>query len=295
MRHGHATGMKTAARATLALGAVIALGEGAAAAADPTTGDCLAASDASLRSGNQHKLREERAQLLTCAVASCPADIRRECLHRVDEVNAQIPTIIFAAKDGAGNDLSSVKVTVDGDVLAERLEGTALSIDPGRHTFTFETPGQPKVTKEFVIFEAQKDRRETIGFGSPPPEKPAVAGPATVVPAREEGLGTQKTLALVTAGIGVVGIGIGAVFGVLAISKRNDAQAACPGDCATADGVNKWADAGSAGNASTIGFVVGGLAVAGAAVLWFTAPRAARTASARLGFGPGSVRLEATW
>jgi hypothetical protein len=51
-------------------------------------------------------------------------------LRRVDEINAAIPTVIFEAKDGAGGDLSAVRVTMDGEVLAERLEGTALSINP---------------------------------------------------------------------------------------------------------------------------------------------------------------------
>ena len=136
-----------------------------ARAADPTTADCLAASEASFKSGNDHKLRAERAQLLICASPNCPADIRKECARRVDEVNAAIPTIIFEAKGASGADLSAVKVTMDGEVLAERLEGSALSIDPGEHTFVFETAGQPSLTKQFVIGEAQKERREAISFG----------------------------------------------------------------------------------------------------------------------------------
>jgi hypothetical protein len=131
-------------------------------AANPTTADCLTASEASLESGNEHHLRGERNQLLVCAAASCPADIRKECVRRVDEVNAAIPTITFEAKDGSGADVSAVKVTMDSEVLAERLEGTALSIDPGEHTFTFETAGQPAVTRKLVI-PGTTDGRTTNG------------------------------------------------------------------------------------------------------------------------------------
>src|SRR5580700_7074280 len=106
---------------SIAISASLLVAAAPAQAADPTTADCLAASDASLSSGNQHKLRAERSQLLTCAAASCPSDVRRECGSRVDEVNKQIPTIIFAAKDASGADLSAVKVTMDDEVLAERL------------------------------------------------------------------------------------------------------------------------------------------------------------------------------
>ena len=56
---------------------------------------------------------------------------------------------------------------MDGQPIAERLEGTALSIDPGAHTFTFETAGQANIEKQFVVHEGEKDRRERIVFGAP--------------------------------------------------------------------------------------------------------------------------------
>jgi hypothetical protein len=272
-----------------------------ALATDPTTADCLAASDASLKSGNEHKLRAERAELLICAATSCPADVRRECLRRVDEVNAAIPTVIFEAKDSAGNDLSAVALMMDGQLLAERLEGTALSIDPGEHDFVFRTAGQEPIERRFVIREGQKDRREAIVFGSAAPlastPAPVAAAPLAAAPAPEDpstGLGAQRTLAVVAAGVGVVGVGLGTVFGATALSKKNDAASECPTTMCTPSGLAKWNDAQSAGNASTVFFVVGGVALAGGAVLWFTAKPAA---SARIaaGVGPGSLQVKGVW
>jgi hypothetical protein len=162
-----------------------------ARAADPTTADCLAANNSAIDLRNDHKLRAARNQLLVCAASSCPADIRKECLRKVDEINAQIPTVTFEAKEAAsGKDLAAVKVTLDGQPLADRLEGTALSVDPGEHIFTFETEGQAPVTKQLVIIEAQKDRRETIVLGTPPPgpatpPPPAVATPGSRLQGRE--------------------------------------------------------------------------------------------------------------
>ena len=286
---------------TLAVSSALALVGPLAQAADPTTADCLAASDASLKSGNQHKLRAERSQLLVCAASSCPSDIRKECLGRVDEVNAQIPTIIFQLKDASGADLSAVKVTMDGEMLAERVEGTALSIDPGEHTFTFEVAGQAPVVRKLVIQQAQKDRRELIALAPeapavppapvPPPSLPAVPPPVEA----DQGMGTQKILAIVAGGVGVVGLGVGAAFGLIAMSKKSDAQSACPNQCATADGVSKWNDAASAGNISTIGFIVGGVGVAGAAVLWLTAPNTSHGASTQVGLGPGGLQVRGSW
>jgi hypothetical protein len=225
----------------------------------------------------------------------------------VDEVNAQVPTIIFAAKDPTGADLSAVKVTMDGEVITERLEGMALSIDPGEHTFLFETAGQPPLIAKYLIQQAQKDRREPLTFGTPtttPAEGPFTRKPngsqllySPPPPAEMgDGLGTQKILGIVAGGAGVVGLGLGAVFGVMAISEKNDAQSACPGNpCRTQDGVNKWSTASSTGNISTIGFVVGGVGLAGAAVLWFTAPHSTSGATAHVGFGPGLLQVKGTW
>ena len=67
-----------------------------------------------------------------------------------------MPTVVFEAKDAAGAIVFAVKVKMDGDLLAERLQGSALPIDPGEHTFTFEVAGRPSVEKHLMIFEGEK-------------------------------------------------------------------------------------------------------------------------------------------
>jgi hypothetical protein len=192
--------------APAALFAFVAFSAGGARAADPSTADCLGASESSIKLRGDHKLREARARLLVCAAASCPDDVRSECERHVTEVNASIPTLVFEAKDAGGNDLTAVKVTMDGAVLAERLEGTAISLDPGEHAFTFEVAGQPPVQKSFVLREGEKDRRERIVFGEtalPVVATPAAAAPAPATTISPEPSGSPwKAIGLVTAGAG---------------------------------------------------------------------------------------------
>jgi len=281
-----------------------------AGAADPTTADCLTANNSSIDLRNSHRLREARAQLLVCGATSCPSDIRKECLQHVDEVNAQIPTIIFEVKDASGRDLSAVKVTMDGQPLVDRLEGTALSVDPGEHTFLFETAGQPPVTKQLVLREAQKERHEAVTFGAagatPPPQPeqpllPAAQTPrspwrAPQVPQTSGArLGLQRTVGLVSAGVGVVGLVVGSVFGAMVLSKKSDAQNACPNACSNQHGVDLWNDAASSGNLATAFFVVGAVGIAAGATLWFTAPSSGSAPKAQVGIGPGALRLKGTW
>ena len=280
---------KTSFLPLLALGGLLV--GSPARAADPTVSECLAASDASLKSGNEHKLRAERVELLICSSSSCPSDIRKECMRRVDDVNASIPTIVFEVKDPGGIDLSDVKVTMDGEVLAERLDGTALAIDPGLHSFVFEAPNQPSVTKQLVIREAEKDRKESIQLGVAAAGDTADEPPAASASASGGGMPAQKVLAIVAAGIGVAGVATGSVFGVMAMQKKDDAEKLCPDQCADKKGTDAWSDAKQAGTFSTIGFVVGGVGLAGAAVLWFTAP----SAQAKVGIGPGSIQLRGSF
>jgi hypothetical protein len=138
-----------------------------ARSADPTTADCLNANERALAYRRSHKLRDARAQFLVCAAGTCPADVRNECSRRVVEVNAAIPTIVFEAKDAAGSDLSAVKVSMDGQPLADTLEGIPISLDPGAHQFVFETANNSPIQRSFVISEGQKGRREQVVFGSP--------------------------------------------------------------------------------------------------------------------------------
>jgi hypothetical protein len=287
----------------LAALAVSILGSPCARAKDPTVSDCLAATEASLKSGNEHHLRTERNQLLVCAAATCPADIRKECVRRIEDVNAAMPTILFEAKDAIGNDLSAVKVTMDGELIAGRLEGVSLSIDPGPHVFVFETAGQPLVTRRFVIRESEKDRREAIVFeglrtagGALAPASQAPFAAPSPEPTKD-GLGTQRVVGLVAGGVGVVGLAVGSAFGLSAISKKSAAQQACPNLCSTQSQVDAWSDAKAEGNVSTALFVVGGVALAGAVVLWLTAPApmSGPGATAQVGLGPRGIRLEGTW
>ncbi len=284
-----------------ALASVIGLARDARAA-DPRVAECLAESEASIKSGSEHRLRDERAHVLICAAGSCPAEIRRECANRVDELDAAIPTIVFEAKDAIGNDLTAVKVSMDGEALTDDLDGLPLPLDPGAHTFTFRAAGQPILEKAFVIRESQKDRLELIEFPPTATRAPARPG-AEQVPfapaapnAKNTGMGASSVLAIVAAGIGVAGLGTGAAFGLETASKRDSAEKVCPSACADQNGVNAWKDTQKWGDYSTVAFVVGGAGAAAAALLWLLGrPEPARPEGATVDVGLGGVRVSGRW
>jgi hypothetical protein len=82
---------------------------------------------------------------------------------------------------------------------------------------------------------------------------------------------TATAIALGAAGVATVGVG--AVFGFVALSKRSDAIDKCgsddPKNCQSREAVPLWGDAADAGTVSTIAFIAGGALVAAGAVVWF--------------------------
>jgi hypothetical protein len=280
----------------LALAPVVAaaLASASTAAADVTKAACVTANASAQDLRRDGKLAEAREQLRICNDPKCPAIVRTDCTKRLDEVEAAQPTVVFDAKDGAGADLTAVKVSVDGKVLADRLVGSALQVNPGEHTFTFEVAGQPPVSRHLVLREGEKERHEQVVLGaaatpapaSPPP--PPAALPVTPLemapaPASTGGLGGQKTLGLVLGGVGVAGLAVGGVFGALTAS----AISAQKNDCASATNCSNFAQAQSDhstwstdGTISTAAFIAGGALVAVGAVLFFTAKRPAEQPAA---------------
>lgn len=274
------------------LAAPLLLGVSAAGAQDRAS--CLDAVAKGQQLRDSHKLVEARDQLRICAASACPAAVQSDCAGWLESVEKALPSVVAAAKTTAGAELVDVQVTVDGRPFATKLDGQAIPIDPGLHVFHFEAANHSKADQRVVLGEGQQNLRVAVTLESPvqapPPPQP---NPPPARESQSPGLGTQKVLALVAGGVGVVGLGLGTVFGVLALSKRSDAEKVCPGaSCPTSDGVTKWSDATSTANISSAALIVGALGVVGGTALWLTAPSASRP---QVGFGPGTLQLKGTW
>jgi len=214
------------------------------------------------------------------------------------ELNAAVPTVVFTVKTAAGDELAAVNVTMDGEAVADHLDGSALSLDPGSHQFTFDVAGQPPLTKTVILHEGEKNRRETIVLG--PIAVPIAAAPAPL-PAPPAGAAPssgghgQRVAGFVVGGAGAAGIIVGSIFGGLTFSAWGSAHTACPTNknC-DAQAVSDRSSSVTDGTVSTAAFIVGGALLAGGVALYLLAPKA-HEATVGLMLSPGALGFQGTF
>lgn len=306
-----------AAISAFAVASPILFGTATAYAVEPTTTECLDASEGSIARRKEHKLREARAQALVCAASSCPGEVREECSRRVTQIGAEVPSLILIAKSASGADIVDATVTIDGRPFATRLDGNAVELDPGEHLFTFEAAGAARVEQRIVIREGEKRRRETVVLGAPvavpapPPVVPTAQAsdspppPAEASPASADTDSPNAALkygGLAVAGVGVAALVVGAALGMSARSTSDEAgcqKNLCPSEAASA----KMRDAIGSANIATGFFVGGGVFLGAGLLMFFLAPSAGRSSpsrsTARLGVdvtsAGGAVNLAGSW
>lgn len=186
---------------------------------------CANAAEQAQSLRDEGKYRRAREQMLVCARDVCPGPIKSDCGKWLDQVERDAPTVVFGAKD-SGKDVTDVKVSMDGVVVTEKLDGKPQLVDAGEHTFKFEHGGVTK--EEKVLIQAgQKGRSVTVAFGAasstttPPPGGGAVEE-GSIVPA------------LVVGGIGVIALGSFTLFGIQGKNDVDDLQK-CKPRCAESD------------------------------------------------------------
>ncbi len=273
--------------------------------ADVTKDQCIDANAKGQDLRRSGKLAAAREQLRLCSSLSCPAMVRNDCTKRLDELESVQPAIIFDAKDGSGRDLSVVSVTVDGRPLTEKLDGTALQVDPGEHVFVFSVPDQAPVSQTFVLKEGDGQRRERVVIGPPPPAPPPPpeGAPPSIEPGNNPGsggMGAQRVVGLVAGGLGLAGLAVGGVFTVLTASEADkqkmDCASSAPGDCSNPTQAASDHSTGQMDRTiSIVGFAAGGALLVGGVILFVTGRHSSPAASHGLllvpAVGPGERGL----
>jgi hypothetical protein len=212
------------------------------------------------------------------------ADREEQARELADALRPRLPMITIAIPPAIAG-APGLEVKRDG-ARVERLDwNQKVPVDPGEHeivvTATGKRPWQTRVMAqeraEFSVTVPALDdlpapaAAAATNEPAPAPEK---LREAPAEPEARSGSG-QRVAAVVTGVVGLAGIGVGSTLGFMAKSTWEEALSHCPGGDRTRcseTGISLGNEASTSATISTIGFVVGGAAVAAGIILWATAP-----------------------
>lgn len=229
-----------------------------------------------------------------------------------DRAAALAPRLSKIVISVAGSDkLDGIEVKRNGTLVGKAQWGVAIPADQGSHKVIVSAPGRKTWEKDVVV----KGGRDIVTVQVPElepaspmatPTLPAPTAPAAMPgPTTESSptgperpmtssLSGQKIGALVVGGVGLAGVVVGSIFGLKAFSKHKEAAIYCDPQCHDQTGLDVKAEGMHASNISTVAFVLGGVGLAGGALLWLT-DHSDKSSAPQVGLGPSGIVAKGTW
>jgi hypothetical protein len=215
-----------------------------------------------------------------CGGKSCPTEIVQECIKWASEVETATPSVVLAARDSAGHELTDVVVSIDGGG-ASSAGARATVLDPGLHTFTFKRVGHADIIEQVVLHEGEKNREILARYAAP--ETPTPEGGSRPVP----------TTVWMAGSLSVTGFALFATFGALGVSARSTDH------CATGCTSSQNNNVATKFDIADVSLGVGIAALGVAAWQFFARPTVPRASAARVLLQPlpggGIVTLSTRW
>ncbi len=233
---------------------------------------------------------------------STQEDAQRDAEKERNELLSRIPRLKIIVKGVGATDVS---VSIDGASVPQALLDAEQLVDPGQRNV--EGTYGNEVVKQSVSVKESEHAQVTLPFtqlsaaSTPPvsnvpsqPEKssqPKAVSPMAPPPAGDQNGGnSQKLFGWLGVGVGGAGLAVGAVTGIMAISKRSSLldSNTCSADklhCspAQAGDVNAY---NSLRTVSSVGFIAGGVFTAAGVTLLLTAPKKESQPSVGLWMSP---------
>jgi hypothetical protein len=202
-------------------------------------------------------------------------EVEKEALEPLlAHITIEVPDVVRA--------LPGLAIERDGVPVGPAQWGTPVAVDKGKHVVVATATGKERWEKPVDVPIDGVDVPVQV---------------AALVDAKSSGL---RTAGYVVGGLGLISTGVGAVFGALAISDKNQSGPYCGPNDGSSDPnhcnpMGQKLRSTGLGNAaiSTGTFIAGGIVLAGGITLF--AVGTAQQSSVRVGVGPRSVEVAGRW
>ncbi len=196
-------------------------------------------------------------------------------------LDPRVPRVRIVVEGSAG-----AAATLDGQAVTVN---TPVAVDPGAHRIVVSAPGMQEAQATVAAGERQHlDVPVHLERAAPASVQASTTSPQQIESPSERAPFPWRTLAVATAGVGIVTLGVGPYFGLQAKSKNDQSNSSgcnASNDACTPSAAAVRRDAIVAGNTSTVLFVAGGVLAASGVALWLLAP-APHADTAALNAGP---------
>ncbi|WP_437694125.1 hypothetical protein [Sorangium sp. So ce176] len=215
---------------------------------DPTVGTLLNLAVCHEKEGKTASAWAEFKEASALAASAGQQDRSQFAAKRGSELEARLTRLVLEVAQAA----PGMAITLNGkDLSATAATGSGIPVDPGTATIEARAPGKQPWSQQVTLEPGPRTTRVTIpplaDVAAPEPAKVAPPAPPQPAPQARPGAassgssgaggGAMRTLGFVAGGVGLAGIGVGAVFGVLTMQKASDVEAGCSGNfrCSRAD------------------------------------------------------------
>ena len=236
---------------------------------------------------------------------------RERAQTALDGAKPKIAFLMISVK--GPKEVTAATVTVDGESVPTALLDADRPTDPGDHVIEASAPGYLKASARVSVREAERkavsvrldaDPNAVVAPPVPSAAEPAQHPPTQPPPPARAAAGADagssssapnRTGAYIAWAVGGVALAVGAGFGFVAMNGKNDLESSCKNNVCNPQDSDRLEEAKTAGNISTISFIVGGVGAALGTVLFFTASPSSSAAQGgpRTGASPRPTGLAA--
>lgn len=269
---------------------------------DPGTGTLLWLADCLEQNG---QTASAWAAFSEAAASAAAAHDRRETIarERASKLAGNLSRVRIVVPQEAAS--QGLVVQRDGRAIGATEWDTPVPADPGLHTISASAPGR----KNWSITLDLPPRPETLQVTVPaleldePAPAPVPASTPALIPAPEPPpapapFGVQRTVAVGTGALGLLGLGVGAYLAFEARSTYDGSTAShhCSvGNVCDATGLQQRQNAYDQATEATVAIGVGAAAVVGGGILYLMAPRSQVAVGAAPTSHGGAAMLSLRW
>ncbi|GAB4539481.1 MAG: hypothetical protein Tsb0020_53170 [Haliangiales bacterium] len=282
--------------------------------ADESVGALLNLGDCREKNGELASAWGAFREAATLARRTGETQRQRFARSKAEELKGRLSYLTIEVSDDAR--VAGLTLTRSGEEVPEALWNQRVPVDPGAYVIRIEAPGYEAAELPVEVKGERDDARVTApvltaaaqpsGDGQPAgPTGGGGGGGGGVMPPVDSGSGGMplgRKAAIGAGAAGAVGLIVGAVFGLEASSKWDEAKQNCvDGDLTNCNdrGVTLGDEAESRALLSTVGFAVGVVGVGAGVALWFLTPADSATAERAAQFtplvSPDSVGATVRW